>query len=204
MSWSNNHMQNLDLLLDGLQGKKKEKKEKKRKKRKKKRQRNTLKAELACISQWSWQPDKATAMPLPNVKYDLQRPKHTAQRQRPGQCLHSLWAEAFHGQASASQENTPQCSVAASNLWFSSSQNVSPASSSSYCSQGFPAAFPLLSQCQSLKHFSFPFFLSFPLCPHFVLFPDFSIARQIPSYQHTFTYKMFRLLHKRVSITHDL
>lgn len=42
------------------------------------KQRNTLKTELACISQWSWQPDKAAVMPLPSVKYDPQRPKHTA------------------------------------------------------------------------------------------------------------------------------
>lgn len=64
-------------------------------------------------------------MPPHNVKNDPQRPKHTAQRQGPGKCLHSLWAETFHGQALASQENTPQCSAAISNLWFSSSPNFS-------------------------------------------------------------------------------
>lgn len=127
--------------------------EKKRGGIKKMKNKNTLKAELAGISQWSQQPNRAVAKPLPNVKNDPQRPKRTAQRQSPGKCLHSVQAEAFHGQASASQENTPQCSAAISNLWFSSCQNLSPLASPS-AQPGFPAAFSLLSQCQPPKHFS--------------------------------------------------
>lgn len=153
---------------------------------------NTLKAELACISLWPRQPNRAVAMPPPNVKNDPQRPKHKAQRQNPGKCLHSLRAEAFHGQASASQENTPQCSAAISNLWFSSSQNLSPLTSPTV-HPGFPAAISLLSQCHPPKHFSL--FSSLVLGPHFILFPDFSTARQVPSYHHDYTYK------KRLQIT---
>lgn len=146
---------------------------KKEKRKEKKRQRHPLKAELACTSQWSWQPDKTAAMPLPSVKCDLQRPKHTAQGQSPGQCLHSLWAEAFPGQASASQENTPQRSAAASDLWFSSSQNLSllPTPIAARLSQQLSPS----SVSASLWHtFLFPLFYSLP---SFYSFPRLSIKR---------------------------
>lgn len=142
---------------------------------------------------WSWiglhfpvlpTAQQSSSNATPNVKNHPQRPKHTAQRQSPGKCLHSLRAETFHGQASASQENTPQCSAAISNLWFSSSQNLSPLASPS-AQPGFAATFSLLSQCQPPKHFSL--FLSCLLCPHFILFPDLPTARQESSYHYDYT-----------------
>lgn len=145
-----------------------------------------LKLNWLAFSQWPEQPNRAVAMPPPNVKNDPQRPKHTPQRQSPGKCLHSLRAETFHGQASASQENTPQCSAAISNLWFSSSQNLSPLASPS-AQPGFAAAFSLLSQCQPPKHFS----SHFSLLSSLPLFYSFSwllyCKTNISSYHHDYT-----------------
>lgn len=126
-------------------------------------------------------------MPPPNVKNDPQRLKHTAQGQSPGKCLHSLRAVTFHGQASASQENTPQSSAAICNLWFSSIR-TSPLLHLLVHSQGVQQPSPSSGRAslQNTFHLTFSLLSS---CPHFILFPDFSTARQISPYHHDYTYK---------------